>query len=222
MLNVFAGLVLLIIGDSHLTDKNEYLIGTFHDALTKQGAIVHTYGVCGSQPASWVFPSVGDCGRAERHGKAPAVFDRRSAVDNWQLRSLVEQHRPDVVVVVLGDTLGGFGQPDLPRAWIWEQVSALTTELRTANLPCAWIGPPWGEEGGRFLKAYSRVQEVSDFLSQTVAPCGYINSLALGKPGAWKTYDGQHFQPDGYRAWTAGLMAAMNGLLPYLVPRAQP
>ena len=48
-----AGLIVLIIGDSHIASK-DFLLSSLQDALVSQGAIVHSYGVCGSQPHDWV------------------------------------------------------------------------------------------------------------------------------------------------------------------------
>ena len=50
--SALAGLVILIIGDSHIASK-DFLLSSLQDALVNQGAIVHSYGVCGSQPHDW-------------------------------------------------------------------------------------------------------------------------------------------------------------------------
>ena len=71
--SLLAGLVLLVIGDSHMAGS-DYLISTLHDALTNDGAIVHSYGFCGAQGENWVYGTTVSCGRAERHNKdAPHV-----------------------------------------------------------------------------------------------------------------------------------------------------
>ena len=51
--SALAGLVVLIIGDSHLASK-DFLLSSLQDDLNNQGAIVHSYGVCGSQPNDWM------------------------------------------------------------------------------------------------------------------------------------------------------------------------
>ena len=50
-------------------------------------------------------------------------------------------------------------------------------------------------------KNYARVEHLNQVMAESVAPCGYIDSLKLEKPGEWATYDGQHHDPAGYVAW---------------------
>jgi hypothetical protein len=64
--SALAGLVVLIIGDSHIANK-DFLSSSLQDDLVNQGAIVHSYGVCGSQPIDWIKQTELPCGRGERH-----------------------------------------------------------------------------------------------------------------------------------------------------------
>jgi lysophospholipase L1-like esterase len=60
------------------------------------------------------------------------------------------------------------------------------------------------------------VQELSQFLSQSVAPCLYIDSTRFAQPGQWPTTDGQHLTSTGYKAWgqdIANAVAQMKGQL---------
>jgi lysophospholipase L1-like esterase len=70
---------------------------------------------------------------------------------------------------------------------------------------CVWVGPAWGTEGGKFNKTYARAKEMSGYLSEIVAPCTYIDSLSLSKPGEWGTIDGQHFDGAGYKSWGSAI-----------------
>ena len=207
MLATLAGLSILVIGDSHLLNPN-YLIGTLHDELLAQKAKVHTVGVCGSTPADWVTVKTGDCGGAERIDKAAITYTGNNAATK-PVKQLILAEKRDLVVVVMGDTLGSYKQPVFPRAWAWQQVTALTKEIRATGVACAWVGPPWGSEGGKFGKTFERVRATSEFLASNVAPCNYVNSLDFSKPGQWRTIDGQHFTPTGYKEWGKAIAKAI-------------
>jgi hypothetical protein len=67
MINMaLAGLIVLVIGDSQMVGQH-YLLTNTHDALTRQGAIVHSYGMCGTVPWDWLAAVPITCGRFERH-----------------------------------------------------------------------------------------------------------------------------------------------------------
>jgi lysophospholipase L1-like esterase len=53
---------------------------------------------------------------------------------------------------------------------------------------------------------------MSQFLAANVAPCTYIDSLTLSKPGQWITTDGQHFTVAGYQAWGTAIGSALAKL----------
>jgi hypothetical protein len=195
-----AGMVILVIGDSHMSAR-DYLITTLHDALTSEGAVVHSYGFCGAQPEAWVNPTTTSCGRAERHDKGPLVADRAAQAKTWSITDLIDKHHPNLIIVEQADTMAAYGQPTLPQAWIYEQVRALTTRIKSRNVACLWVGPAWGDNGYAYHKANERVKEMSDFLAKSVAPCRYVDSTAFSKPGEWPTTDGQHLTLSGYRAW---------------------
>ncbi len=195
-----AGLVLLVIGDSHMVSQG-YLISTLHDSLVSQQAVVHSYGTCGANAGDWVYGMTGNCGQAERHGQSAPLVDYSKTAKGWTIKGLIEQHRPNLVVVQMGDTMGGYGRAALPQAWIYGKVRALTTAIKAQNVACIWVGPPWGSEGSGYMKTHARVREMSDFLAQAVAPCTYIDSTTFSKQGEWPTTDGQHFSRSGYLAW---------------------
>ena len=206
-----AGLVLLVIGDSHMVSQG-YLISSLHESLVSQQAIVHSYGACGVNAGDWVYGTSGTCGQAERHERAALRIDYSSRAKGWTVRELIERHRPDLIVVQMGDTMAGYGQSTLPQAWIYGKVRALTTAIRAQNVACMWVGPPWGS-GGRYEKTTARVKEMSHYLSQVVSPCTYIDSTALARPGEWPTIDGQHLTTSGYRAWGKSIADSIVGLV---------
>ena len=91
------------------------------------------------------------------------------------MERLIAEHHPNLVVIEMGDTMAGYGQQTLPRGWIYQQVRTLTQRIAAQNLPCIWVGPPWGNEGSSYHKTFARVKEMSEFLCAAVAPCNYID-----------------------------------------------
>jgi len=215
---LLAGLAILVIGDSHMVTR-DYLITTLHDDLLAQGATVDTYGMCGANAADWVYPATVSCGRAERHGKEGPKIDRAASIPTWTIDSLIAKTHPNLVVIEMGDTMAGYGQHDFPRAWIYQQVHALTGRIAAQNIPCVWIGPPWGSEGTTFHKTFDRVKEMSEFLSTAVAPCRFIDSTQFSQPGQWPTIDGQHLTNAGYRAWGEDIARSLDQMLPQIAKR---
>lgn len=197
--NTLVGLSFLIIGDSHLTMPHS-LIETLHSELVERGATVNTYGVCGANAGDWLQPTAGTCGAAERLGSnSVRVLPQNTSTK--PITGLLQQEKPDVVVVVMGDTMASYDKHIFSKAWAWQQVSALTKTIAKENTTCVWVGPAWGTEGGKYKKNFARVKQVSAFLATNVAPCSYIDSLTFSKPGEWATTDGQHFTASGYKKW---------------------
>ena len=205
--SVLAGLSILIIGDSHLTAP-EYLVTTLHDGLARQGAEVHSIGVCGSTPADWLKATPGDCGASERKGADKPTFSANSATTR-PITGLLNEEKPDLVIVVMGDTIANYNGGSFMKTWAWQNTTQLTKAIAASNTACVWVGPAWGTEGGKYKKNFARVKQVSNFLATNVQPCDYINSLDLSKPGQWPTVDGQHFTAPGYQSWGNALTQAI-------------
>ncbi|MCC7226390.1 MAG: SGNH/GDSL hydrolase family protein [Burkholderiaceae bacterium] len=206
--SLLAGLSILMVGDSHLTTSN-YLIASLHENLVRQGASVHSLGVCGANAADWLVATKGTCGGAERKngGKINILGPSASTVP---IKTLIGQDKPDLVLVIMGDTMAGYKNPDLPKSWIWQQVTGLTKEIASTKTACVWVGPAFAPEGGRYGKTFARVQQMSSFLATSVAPCAYIDSLKFTTAAtAWPTTDGQHYQPGGYRQWSDAIYKAL-------------
>ena len=110
----------------------------------------------------------------------------------------------------MGDTMAGYKNPDLPKSWIWQQVTGLTKEIASTKTACVWVGPAFAPEGGAYGKTFARVQQMSSMLAANVAPCSYIDSLKFSTPTtAWPTTDGQHFLTSGYKQWGDAIYKAL-------------
>ncbi|MCZ2496859.1 SGNH/GDSL hydrolase family protein [Xylophilus sp. Kf1] len=208
MLATLAGLSILIVGDSHMSNSG-YLIDSLHMPLVEAGAKVHSLGVCGSVPGDWTTTTQSHCGGAERVDAGPIKFIG-SAAATKPVKDVIAQEKINLIVVVQGDTIGGYKQATYPRAWAYQQVSALTKDIAATGISCVWVGPAWGTEGGKFDKTYDGVKRVSTFLASNVAPCTYVDSLNFSKPGQWRTVDGQHFTDSGYKQWGTALVKAIE------------
>jgi len=209
MNGALAGLVILVLGDSHMAAR-ELLITTLHDSLEADGATVHSYGMCGADADVWINPTNVTCGRAERHDKdAPIVDHSGKPTITWSINDLLTKHHPNMVIVELGDALAGYGAPQMAKPWIYDQVHALAGRIAAAGASCAWVGPAWGAANSSYFKSDARVREISDFLSQSAAPCVFIDSTHFSHPGEWPTTDGQHLTVAGYRAWGADIANAV-------------
>jgi len=206
------GLTFLVIGESHMSLPT-YLINPLHDDLTKQGAKVFSVGACGASAGDWLIKKTVSCG-ADRVGNQKGEFKGRDATTT-PIAELIAKDKPDVIVVILGDTMASYGKP-FPQAWAWENVTNLTKEIASTKTKCIWVGPAWGDDGGRygnkFGKTESRVQFMSNFLAKNVAPCTYIDSLKFSKPKQWPTLDGQHFTVKGYEEWSNAITQSIVNL----------
>ncbi len=209
-----AGLVVLVIGDSHIASIG-FFNNTLHDALMAQGAQVHSYGVCSSLAEDWLKPLSISCGGGERHNNQPAHLVDRSGSQPWAISNLIAQHHPDIVIVELGDTMAGYpSTPSLPRDTIVSEVKYLTAAISARNVPCIWVGPPWGTEGGALKKTFTRVKELSEVLARTVSPCRYVDSLTLSRPGEWATKDGVHLTVSSYSTWATKVADSIVRMAP--------
>jgi hypothetical protein len=206
------GLSILVIGDSHMATPN-YLIGSLHDNLIEQGATVHSIGVCGTQSGDWAKAIKGTCGGAERTGSEPAVATG-AAASTQPVGDLIRKDKADLVVVIQGDTIASYDNPEFPKTWAWKQVTDLTKAIAATNAACVWVGPAWGTEGGKYGKNFKRVEEVSKFLAENVAPCTFVDSTKFSQPGEWKTIDGQHLTGTNYKKWGAAITEAIVATAP--------
>ena len=155
----------------------------------------------------WLKATPVACG-ADRVGKDKPVIKGRDAT-TLPIQSLIAQEKPNVIVIIIGDTMASYDKPSFPRGWAWQNVTSLTKTIAASATPCVWVGPPWGKVGGKYQKNDERTVLMSQFLSANVAPCTYIDSLAFSKPGQWQTLDGQHFTIAGYQSWASAIAQAL-------------
>lgn len=200
--STLAGLAILIIGESHMSFPN-YLINPLYDDLTSKGAVVHAVGACGASAGDWLKTVNVPCG-ADRRAKTEASFKGRDATTT-PIRQLIQEDKPDLVVVIIGDTMASYDKEVFPRAWAWQSTTSLTKEIASTKTPCVWIGPPHGTEGGKYFKNDKRAELISQFFTANVAPCVYVDSLKFSNPGQWATLDGQHFNMAGYKSWSIAI-----------------
>jgi len=199
MNGALAGLVILVLGDSHMADVH-YLITPLHDALEAAGATVHSYGMCGASADAWLQRTTVSCGRAQRHERGLVTADHKQEF-TWTISELLEKHHPNLVIVEAADAMGGYGSPQLPKPWIYDQVHMLAGRITAARASCVWVGPVYGVADSSYHKIDARVRELSQFLSESVSPCAYVDSLQFSRPGEWPTTDGQHLTAAGYQQW---------------------
>ena len=204
MSGALAGLAILVIGDSHMV----YMGSPLHEALEQEGAVVNTYGMCGAMPTDWLTRTSTQCS-AERHDKGPAIH-KNQASPSWLLTELIAKDHPNLIVVELGDNMAGYGTlPQLPRDVIASQVQQFLAPIKAQHLPCVWIGPPYGNDSFAYHKTDLRLRELSQYLSQTVAPCTYVDTTTFARPGEWPTLDGEHLTPPSYHKWSVDITGAL-------------
>ncbi|HVC52011.1 MAG TPA: SGNH/GDSL hydrolase family protein [Stellaceae bacterium] len=218
MNGVLAGLIILAIGDSHMAGR-DYLLTHLHDQLEAQGASVSSYGMCGATAGDWIYRTTVSCGRGEHHDNQMPVTDTNKVEPTWNINDLIAKNHPNLIVIELGDAMAAYGTSSLPRPWIYDQVKALTGRIKADHIACVWVGPVWGNPGPPYYKTPERVKEIADFLSQSVAPCRFVDSTTFAQPGQWPTTDGQHLTPNGYRQWGADITAAIVRMKSELVAR---
>ncbi len=181
MNSALAGLVILVIGDSQMMN----MMNNLHNQLGTAGAAVHTYAMCGATPGDWVYRStVSSCGRAEHHEKNPVITENKPQLPTYVLSDLIEKHHPNLIVVEMGDTVAGYGMPQINRPWLIEQVRTLTGKIAASRISCNWVGPMWGQNEPPYNKSDTRVKEVSQLLSESVSPCRYIDPPLLPGPAS--------------------------------------
>lgn len=209
MAGALAGLVILVIGDSHM----QHMLTNLHNQLEDNGAAVHSYFMCGATAGDWVYPSQvaswAGCGKGEHHEREPALVMNQKLTPTYQLPALVEKYHPNLIVVQLGDGMGKYGTAQLDRQWIVDQVHVLTGKIAATSIACDWVGPTWGQDKPPYNRTEAETRELSQILAASVSPCRYIDSSKFAKPGEWPTVDGSHLQPDGYRKWSLDIADAI-------------
>lgn len=200
-----------MLGASHLATPG-YFGTVLHNQLADQGAIVHTVAVCGAFPSHWVSPTDGSCGSLVKVGSNPAEYRIGNTPKSKSYLDLVASNSPDLVILVVGDSVANYAGPFMDKKWAFEEITKLTSVIGESKVSCVFIGPPWGTEGGKSKKTHARTKEVNDFLKNNVKPCKYVDSLKLSKPGEWGTTDGMHLTQKDYKEWAAKTMLEIQSL----------
>lgn len=207
--SVLAGMTLLVLGESHMS-LADHLTEPLNAALVAQGAKVHSIGACGANPGDWLITKKVDCGAEQVNGDKLQIKGREATTT--PIGELIAKDKPDLVVLIIADTMASYDKPAFPKAWAWQSVTGLTKAIAATGTKCAWVGPAWGKAGGMYQKNDPRTQLMSQFLASNVAPCSYIDSLTFSKPGQWVTTDGQHFTVAGYKSWATSIADALSKL----------
>jgi hypothetical protein len=211
---ILAGLVILMIGDSHFTYPNT-LVTTLQDLLVSQGASVTSHGACGARASVWAYSGAATCGLATRSQFGPIKVDQSPSARVPTVTQLANEVHPNLIIISLGDTMAYYPAASMPVDAVRADITALTSKLAALNTPCIWVGPGWGSEGGPAFKTFARTQQMDELLAQSVAPCQFINTIALARPGEWPTYDGMHYTVPGYQKWAFAIDAAVLKLVPH-------
>ena len=199
------GLKILMLGASHLATPG-YFGTVLHNQLADQGAVVHTVAVCGAFPSHWVSPADGDCGSLEKTGNTPAEYRIGKTPKTKSYLELVATDAPNLVILVMGDSVANYAAPVMDKKWAFEEIAKLTSVIGESKVSCVFIGPPWGTEGGKSKKTNARTREVNELLRTSVKPCQYIDSLKMSRPGEWRTTDGMHLTQKDYKMWATKAM----------------
>jgi peptidoglycan hydrolase-like protein with peptidoglycan-binding domain len=156
------GTRVLMIGDSHA-------VGTFGNEMDRllrgTGATVESYGSSGASPSWWMT------GRATRSGYVARHADGSVDRPHWQtphdtprLEALIEEHRPDVLVVSMGGNMRG-----LSPAGVRRQVQQLADVAQRNGTRLVWVGPP---ERRADNEDPGDLQRFNATLREAVAPYG--------------------------------------------------
>ncbi|EFG83225.1 SGNH/GDSL hydrolase family protein [Novacetimonas hansenii] len=204
---LLAGLTLLIIGDSHVAFKDS-LLSVLPDEFSRQGAKVVTYGVCSATAADWVVPNPNNgCGATQRIGDEPVRAPDMKPVAPPEVTGLIAKWHPNAIMVILGDTMGAYGQDTVSASWVEEQVKTLTYAI--GKTACLWVGPTWGQYSPRYGKSDQRASTLAALLKADVAPtCTYVDGTQLMAKGSVNTTDGIHATAASYRAWGDAIVRA--------------
>lgn len=207
MAGALAGLVILVIGDSHMFN----LMSPLGNQLQDAGATVNSYAMCGATAQDWLSRSTVSCGRGERQERGPVKIDY-NLLPTFSLADLIAQNHPNLIVVELGDVMEGYSSQAPDTSWIKQQVGLLSGAIAARRISCVWAGPTWGQDKPPYNKTEAGTRAIAQLLSQSVAPCHYIDGTTFARPGQWPTKDGSHLMPDGYRQWGQDITDAIARL----------
>lgn len=216
------GLRLLYLGDSHS-------LGAFGERLDQRlreaGHQLHWIVASGSSPYTWLE------GAAPRNG-AGAYWEKTDAheqrheqwPDSPQLKSLLKQDRPQVVIVQTGGQLYALLRtkretPERTLARIRGQLSEMCRQIAESGATGYWILPPRSHEA-RYEEALQT--QLATLMKEVVGEWGgtcYESLEVTQYPGDYPAMDGIHYPPGEARQWAEGVLAHLQHALPRDRPR---
>jgi hypothetical protein len=204
----------LMIGDS-------LSVGGFGDAVREHledkfgRQNVAFFASCGSSPENWlrdepVFHT--RCGYRERTPTSDIYRDyhngkRPSAVATPKVETLIERHKPTILIVQLGTNwMDRSLSDDQIRAFLARFVSVAH---RGGTRRMIWIGPP---DSWRFSKVQNRIYRLiqqSVRRGDPVIDSRRFTRYVLGKTGG----DGVHYNRESGEAWARPVIANIDQVL---------
>ncbi len=214
---LMAGLSVLILGDSHMAHPHR-LSEPLYETMTKEGASVYIEAACGNNASSYIEGGEPTNCSVEATPKQKPTFKLvPNGKPSESIQALLAKYHPNLVVIILGDAMGGYTNDDatFPRSWIWDQASTIAEQIKSGGASCIWVGPPYGQDKSIFPKTPHKVERLDALLKNVVTPCYYVTSLMMGKPGEFQTEDGAHFtavngRSPGYDHWSKYIMTVVN------------
>ena len=194
---------LLYIGDSHTAGR--FGTGLDKKLRTLSDAKVLSYGSCGSSPHSWYNGWTTTCGWVERKVGGSVRSLKSAATPRFE--GLLEENKPQVVVIALGANLMGAGLETARKT-----TQKMMDSVKKSGALCVWVGPPNGRN-----KAEPKFSQLVEALEQTVrGTCEFVDSRPLTfypETGG----DGAHFDglPPAVRdeilgKWVGGIMPVVE------------
>ncbi len=170
---------LLFIGDSHS-------VGPFGLALNERlrtmGARVNSYAYCGSIANDW-YKNGGmtKCGYLEMNSTGQSKSGTTGNVPKF--RNLIEQHKPEVVIVELATNYFGYEN----ESFILSDMKKMAKDIIDSGAQCYWIGMPTSR------KLENHQERISRLTQEAIGDvCTYFNSFPVTKYPATGG-DGIHF-----------------------------
>ena len=166
-----------------------------HDQLTNNGAVVHSYLMCGATAHDWLAKSTVSCGRGERHEKGAPVINTQQLLPTYFAARADRQdghHRRR--------RAGRELEPD--HAWVRQEVHTLAGKIAASHISCVWIGPTWGQNKQPYPTTDASIKELTQLLSESVSPSASFSTRRGFRPAgrACRLPTGTHLL-DGYRRW---------------------
>lgn len=193
--SIKSGSKVLVIGDSHTA-------GAFGDELDRllraKGAQVHTVGSSGATADNFVTGKGTTVGFADH--KVNGQTEKTSSHATPKLEDLINQDKPDTILVNLGANFRGAGPGGIKK-----QVDEIGQIAKKHGIKITWVGPPTtrADESNR-----GSLQKFDEDMKAAVAPYGSYLSSAPFTP-KYNGGDGVHYSGAEAKQWAAGVAGAV-------------